>query len=152
MIDALELRLLRVAYRRAYGSPEMPSPDIIDELAHALKSQVAVNTDLRDESELFYEELATKRKDHASDETPAVTTNDDSFTGEEGLKSPLARDVDRQITIIERELSLIETGWFHVGHKRDVPRVPAMWDITATVGYGSPAKDVPASRNSPSPS
>lgn len=122
VIDPLELRLLRIAYRRAYGSPEMPSPDLIDELAHELKGQVAINTDLRDESELFYEYLAMMDKGYMELDDAAATTNDETFAGSDGLKSPLARDVSRQIAVIERELSMIEPGWFCVGRKRDVPK------------------------------
>lgn len=122
VIDTLELRLLRIAYRRAFGSDEMPSPDLIDEVAHELKSQIAVNTDLRDESELFFEELATKRGRKSNEDAEVVTTNDESFARRDGLKSPLARDVSRQIAVIERDLSLIEPGWFCVGRKCDVPK------------------------------
>ncbi|HTM53201.1 MAG TPA: hypothetical protein VL175_04205 [Pirellulales bacterium] len=121
VIDPLELRLLRVAYRRANGSAEMPDADMLDELAHVLKSQVAINTDLRDESELFFEELAAKRKDHNLNDAEALSTNDDSFVARDGVKSPLAREVTRQIATIEREMSMIGGGWFHVGHKHDVP-------------------------------
>jgi hypothetical protein len=39
VIDATELRLLRIAYRRALGSPEMPDPEFLNELAHELKNQ-----------------------------------------------------------------------------------------------------------------
>jgi hypothetical protein len=53
VIGTLELRLLRIAYRRAHGSLELPGPELLDELAHELKNQVIVNTDLRDESELL---------------------------------------------------------------------------------------------------
>src|SRR6185437_3836360 len=53
VIDATELRLLRIAYRRAHGVPDMPSPKFLDELAHELKDQFAANADLRNESELF---------------------------------------------------------------------------------------------------
>ena len=55
VIDATELQLLRVAYRRAFGSPEMPSQDLLEELAHELKDQQGMNADLRNESELFFE-------------------------------------------------------------------------------------------------
>ena len=55
LIDATELRLLRIAYRRALGVPDMPSPKFLDELADELKDQFASNADLRYESELFYE-------------------------------------------------------------------------------------------------
>src|SRR3984957_20293212 len=36
VIDATELRLLRIAYRRAHGASDMPSPRFLDELAHEL--------------------------------------------------------------------------------------------------------------------
>lgn len=122
VIDTLELRLLRVAYRRAFGSDEMPSPELMDELAHELKSQIAVNTDLRDESELFFEDLAAKRQSKSPEEAEVVTTNDESFVHRDGLKSPLAREISRRIAGIERDLSLIESSWFCVGKKSDVPR------------------------------
>ena len=122
VIDPLELRLLRIAYRRAHGSLEMPGPELIDELAHELKNQMAINSDLRDESELFYEYLSQKHQDYVEADAAVITVNDDSFTSREGVKSPLARDVSRQVARIERELASIGTGWFHVGRKRDVPR------------------------------
>lgn len=122
VINPLQLRLLRIAYRRAFGSPEMPSPELLDELAHELKNQAAINSDLRDESELFYEYEARKRQDYASLESEVVTANDESFAGRDGQKSPLARDISRQVALVERELGMIGPGWFRVGRKRDVPK------------------------------
>jgi hypothetical protein len=122
VIDTLELRLLRIAYRRAHGSPEMPDPELLDELAHELKNQVGINSDLRDESELFYENQSRKHQDYAQVEAEVVTVNDESFIARDGAKSPLARDVSRQVALIERELASIGTGWFCVGGKWDVPR------------------------------
>jgi len=122
VINPLELRLLRIAYRRAFGSPEMPSPDLLDELAHELKNEAAINTDLRDESELFYGYQAKGRPDYASFDAEVVTANDESFAGRGGPKSPLARDVSRQVALVERELGMIGPGWFRVGRKRDVPK------------------------------
>ena len=55
VIDATELRLLRIAYRRALGVADMPTREFLDELAHELKDQLASNSDLRNESETFYE-------------------------------------------------------------------------------------------------
>ena len=46
---------MRIAYRRAFGSPEMPDPEFLADLAHELKNQLPSNVDQRDESELFYE-------------------------------------------------------------------------------------------------
>ena len=88
MIDPLELRLLASPIG-AHGSPEMPDPDLLDEVVHVLKGQVAVNTDLRDESELFFEYLATKDKAYAALVDQAATTNDETFAWSDGLKSPL---------------------------------------------------------------
>ena len=122
VIGTLELRLLRIAYRRAHGSPEMPGQDLLDELGHELKNQVALNTDLRDETELFYDYQARKQQDYAHVETEVVTANDESFVGREGPKSPLARDVSRQVAVVERELVSIGTDWFRVGRKCDVPK------------------------------
>jgi hypothetical protein len=122
VIDTLELRLLRIAYRRAHGSPEMPSPELLDELAHELKNQVALNTDLRDESELFYERHANLSEGNVRHNAEIVTANDESFLSRDGAKSPLARDVSRQVAVIERELGRIGPGWFRVGGKRDVPK------------------------------
>jgi hypothetical protein len=122
VIGALELRLLRIAYRRAHGSPEMPGQELLDELGHELKSQVAINADLRDETELFYEYQSRKQADYARIEAEIVTVNDESFVGREGSKSPLARDVSRQVAVVERELLSIGSGWFQVGRKCDVPK------------------------------
>jgi hypothetical protein len=122
VIDPLELRLLRIAYRRAHGSAEMPGPELLDELAHQLKNQDAVNPDLRDESELFYEYQSQMHKNYADVDAEVVTVNDESFTAREGAKSPLARDVSRQVAVVERELAYIGTGWFQVGRKCDVPK------------------------------
>jgi hypothetical protein len=37
-------------------------------------------------------------------------------------RSPLARNVCREVEGIRRDLEQIGPGWFHVGGKRDVPR------------------------------
>ena len=126
VIDAAELRLLRIAYRRAVGSPEMPDPEFLDELAHELKNQFPSNSDQRDESELFYEFAQRGVRDFAEFDARVTTTNDDEVcNGPEALasaRSPLARNVCRQLDVIERDLARIRPGWFHVGRKRDVPR------------------------------
>jgi hypothetical protein len=122
VIDSLVLRLLRIAYRRAHGSPEMPDPELIDELSHELKNQVPVNPDLRDESELFYEFQGRHYHEFAELDAGTLTTNDESFAWREGPKSPLARDVSRQVEVTLRQLARIGGGWFHVGRKRDVPK------------------------------
>ena len=57
-----QLRLLRIAYRRACGSPEMPGPDLIDDLAHEIKKQIVATEDLKVESSLFYQDMFSSRK------------------------------------------------------------------------------------------
>ena len=69
VIDATELRLLRIAYRRTIGSPEMPDPEFLAELAHELKNQFPSNADQRDESELFYE-IANEESATSPNSTP----------------------------------------------------------------------------------
>lgn len=126
VIDAVELRLLRIAYRRALGSPEMPDPEFLNELAHELKNQSPSNADQRDESELFYEYTSRGIRDYAEFDARVATTNDEEVcNGPEALasaRSPLARNVCRQLDVIQRDLARIRPGWFHVGGKRDIPR------------------------------
>ena len=126
VIDPIELRLLRIAYRRAYGSPEMPTPEFLDELAHELKSQVASNADVQDESELFYQYQWQKHRDSPQLDAHVVTTNDDALITDPALPpreaSPLSRNVRRQVDVVLRELARVQPGWFHVGGKHDVPR------------------------------
>lgn len=125
VIDATELRLLQIAYRRAHGFPDMPSPDFLDELAHELKDQFAANADLRYESSWFYEFRGRDSKSARDLESRAVTTNDESFcsqAADPGDRSPLARNVCRKVEAIQRDLARIQSGWFHVGRRRDVPK------------------------------
>ena len=95
VIDATELRLLRIAYRRAIGSPEMPDPEFLAELAHELKNQFPSNSDQRDESELFYEFAQRGVRDFAEFDARVTTTNDEEVcNGPEALasaRSPLAQ-------------------------------------------------------------
>jgi hypothetical protein len=126
VINAIELRLLRIAYRRALGSPEMPDPDVLNELAHELKNQLPPTSDQRDESDLFYDYSSCGVHSYSEFDAKVTTTNDEEiYSGPEALesaRSPLARDVIRQIDVIQRDLAKIRPGWCHVGGKRDVPR------------------------------
>ncbi len=126
VIDPVELQLLRVAYRRACGSPEMPSPELLEELAHELKEQFASNADLRSESELFYDFEGQASKSFRELDKRIATTNDATFCGQPDSLgpdvSPLARNVCRKLGRIQHDLERIETGWFCVGRKRDVPK------------------------------
>ncbi|HTU27413.1 MAG TPA: hypothetical protein VMF30_18530 [Pirellulales bacterium] len=123
VIDPIELELLRVAYRRASGSGEMPSPEVWEELAHELKDQFALNADLRNESDAFYELEERGSKSFGALDARILTTNDLAFCDGGGRdQSPLARNVCRKLAMIERELAQIQPGWFCVGRKRDVPK------------------------------
>jgi hypothetical protein len=125
VIDATELRLLRIAYRRAHGVQEMPTPEFLDELAHELKDQFASNSDLRDESELFYEFQGRTSRSSKELDAHVVNTNDDAVCVDGEMtrdRSPLARNVCRKVKLVQNELASIQPGWFHVGRKRDVPK------------------------------
>ena len=77
VINATELRLLRFAYRRAFGFPEVPDPEFLNDLAHELKNQLPSNVDQRDESELFYEYHSHGIRDYPEFNAKVTTTNDD---------------------------------------------------------------------------
>ena len=125
VIDVTELRLLRIAYRRAHGASDMPSPAFLDELTHELKEQIASNADLRYESELFYELQGRASRSSQELDAHMITANDDTLCLDpEPMRdrSPLARNVCRKIAMIQNDLAMIQPGWFHVGCKRDVPK------------------------------
>ena len=125
VIDATELRLLRIAYRRALGVPDMPSPKFLDELAQELKDQFASNADLRNESELFYEYQSRVNRSSRELDAHVITTNDNTVCGDTSPaldRSPLAANVCRKIEMILDDLAAISPGWFHVGSKYDVPK------------------------------
>lgn len=126
VIDATELRLLRIAYRRAHGSPEMPSPDFLEELTQELKDQFGSNVDLQQESSLFYEYQWKTHPDARTFDANVISTNDNGVCLIPGLEarepSPLSRNVCRKLGSIQRDLDAIRPGWFHEGGKRDVPK------------------------------
>jgi hypothetical protein len=125
VIDATELRLMRIAYRRALGAPDMPSPRFLDELAHELKDQFASNDDLRNESALFYEYQSRVNRSARELDAHVLTTNDARVCGDPGPsidRSPLAANVCRKIDMIQEDLAEIRPGWFHVGSKHEVPK------------------------------
>jgi hypothetical protein len=126
VIDATELQLLRIAYRRAQGSLEMPSMELIDDLAQELKDQFASNSDLRNESELFYDFEGRASRNARDLDSRIISTNDADFCAPRDSAgpdvSPLARNVCRKLEMVQRDLSRIQPGWFHVGGKRDVPK------------------------------
>ncbi len=123
VIDPTELRLLRIAYRRAHGSNEMPDAEFLSELSHELKDQLPANPDLRLESELFFYQESRGSRAGSELDPKVITTNNEQFCyGPETKTSPLARNVCRKVETIQRDLSRIQPGWFHVGGKHDVPK------------------------------
>lgn len=126
VIDATELRLLQIAYRRAHGFPDMLSPEFLNDLAHELKDEFASNADLRNESQVFYQFEGDASREFRKFKARTITTNDAEFCTESSSPdrdvSPLARNVCRKIESIQRDLARIQPGWFNVGRKRDVPK------------------------------
>lgn len=126
VIDPTELQLLRIAYRRALGFQEMPPPDLLDELAHELKDQMASNSDLRNESELFFQFEGNKAANLPELDSRIITTNDAEFCNDlqkpDRRVSPLARNVCRKLEMVEGDLARIQPGWFHTGCKHEVPK------------------------------
>jgi hypothetical protein len=122
VIEPVELRLLRTAYRRAHGLPDGLPPEFFNELAHELKGQIPLNPDLQDETYFFYDAQWLRSQDLAQIDARIVSTNDDSPCVRPGLeRTPLARNVCRKVEWIQRDLARIHSGWFHVGGKRDIP-------------------------------
>jgi hypothetical protein len=125
------LKLLQMAYRRAYGSVEMPDAKLLDDLAHDLKKQVLSTEDLRTESLLFYQsQYAKLQKSYdglrrATSSTVGEQSVMPSGEGPDPLldtRSPLAREVTREVNDIVEDLRSIPTRWFGVGGKHDVPK------------------------------
>ena len=103
----------------------MPSPEFLNELAHEIKDQLASNSDLRDESDFFYESHGRDSRGGRDLDANVITTNDDDFCMNTDLSkehSPLARNVCRKVGAILNDLARIQPGWFHVGSKHEVPK------------------------------
>jgi hypothetical protein len=125
------LRLLQLAYRRAYGSTELPDAKLVDDMAHDLKKQILSTEDLRNETLMFYQSEYSKLEKSYN----ALRRNLHSTVGEQSMipdgdgldplidtRSPLAREVAREVNDILDDLRTIPTGWFGVGGKHDVPK------------------------------
>ena len=80
---------------------------------------------MRDATELFFEYEARDGGDPGRLKKQIVTTNDTNFWSQDATAgrelSPLARNVRRRIENLERDLGRIQSGWFYVGGKHDVP-------------------------------
>jgi hypothetical protein len=128
------LKLLQIAYRRAYGSAEMPDRKLLDDMAHDIKKQIVSTDDLKTESNRFYQSQITKQKSYDSLRRGTNSTVGDQAVvpaaGEPDLdidrKSPLAREVIREVNDIIEDLQVIPTGWFGIGRWRDVPKDACM--------------------------
>jgi hypothetical protein len=125
------LKVLQMAYRRAFGIEEMPDKNLLDDIAHDIKKQITSTEDLRTETALFYQSQYIKLQQSYNSLRQATS----STVGEQQImpgpgaadadldrKSPLAREVAREVTDLVDELQAIPTGWFGVGCWRDVPK------------------------------
>ena len=130
--DGDTLRLLRIAYRRALGSPEMPGPELLDDLAHDLKRVIGATEDLRAETFLFYQDRFSRDRrgfDALAAETDSTVGGQRFYEPDAGRdearlsrKTPLAREVAHGVDDIVEELREIGPGWYGVGGRRDVPK------------------------------
>ena len=131
IIHTNALKVLQMAYRRAFGSGEMPDKNLLEDVAHDLKKQITSTEDLRTETALFYQSQFAKLKQSYD----AVRTGTHSTVGDQRIvpdaeaadleidrKTPLAREVAREVSDLVDDLQTIPTGWFGVGSRRDVPR------------------------------
>jgi hypothetical protein len=125
------LKVLQLAYRRAYGIQEMPDKRLLEDVAQDIKKQIIMTEDLRTETALFYQsQFARLAKSYES-----LRRGTTSTVGEQALmpesdgpdldidkKSPLVREVAREVNDIVDDLREISTGWFGVGSRHDVPK------------------------------
>jgi hypothetical protein len=125
------LKVIQMAYRRAFGIDEMPDKKLLDDIAHDIKKQIISTEDLRTESALFYQsQFAKLEKSYSSVRRETNSTVGEQswipgpgqLDGDADRKSPLAREVAREVNDIVEDLQTIPTGWFGIGRKRDVPK------------------------------
>ncbi len=125
------LKVLQMAYRRAFGFQEMPDKKLLDDVAHDIKKQIVLTEDLRTETALFYQSQYARleRSYEALRRGTNSTVGDqrlvpDLGEPEENLdrKSPLAREVAREVNDVVEDLQAVPSGWFGVGRWHDVPR------------------------------
>jgi hypothetical protein len=124
------LKVLQMAYRRGLGFQDMPDQKLLDDVAHDIKKQIILTEDLRTETGLFYQsQFARLQKSYDSLRRGTKSTvGDQQVMPEVGAdpdldrKSPLAREVVREVNDIVEDLQSIPTGWFGVGRWHDVPK------------------------------
>jgi hypothetical protein len=139
--DDTTLRLLRRAYQIAvsYRAERDLDPDLMYDLAHSLKSQIATNADISLDTNLLDLVANTLIPDRTHDLRKSLnryvrarnfvlSANDRDFLQPAGpkttyiFKTALAREVTRQVEDVAGQYHDIPTGWFGWGRKRDVPK------------------------------
>lgn len=125
------LKVLQMAYRRAYGIQEMPDQKLLEDVAQDIKKQIVSTEDLRTETTLFYQsQYARLAKSYESLRRGTNSTVGDQHfmpdpAGPEqdlDRKSPLAREVAREVNDIVEDLQAVPSGWFGVGRWHEVPK------------------------------
>jgi hypothetical protein len=125
------LKVIQMAYRRAFGFPDMPDQDLLDDISHDIKKQISSTEDLRSETALFYQSQYVKLKqsyDSLRRATNSTVGGQRIMPGpgepdpDADRRSPLAREVAREVNDIVDDLRTIPSGWFGIGCKRDVPK------------------------------
>jgi hypothetical protein len=125
------LKVLQMAYRRAFGFEEMPDKNLLDDIAHDIKKQITSTEDLRTETALFYQSQFAQLKQsynslrHATNSTVGdqqIMPGEGELDPDADKKSPLVREVAREVNDIVDDLRTIPTNWFGAGCRRDVPK------------------------------
>jgi hypothetical protein len=125
------LKVLQMAYRRAFGFQEMPDKKLLEDIAQDVKKQIVSGEDLKTETALFYQsQFARLAKSYESVRRGTCSTvgdqplMPDSTATEPELdkRSPLVREVTREVNDIVEDLQAVPSGWFGVGRWHDVPK------------------------------
>ncbi len=78
------LRLIKIAYRRAFSIDEMPDAKLMDDIAHDIKKQIIATEDLKTETYLFYQSVFTDKGKSFNSLRRGTT----STVGEQGFVPP----------------------------------------------------------------
>jgi hypothetical protein len=125
------LRLITIAYRRAFSIDEMPDDRLLDDVAHDIKKQIIATEDLKTETYLFYQSGFNDRGKSFNTlrrGTTSTVGEQNFFPSQEGpdplldQKTPLAREVAHEVNEVVDDLHNVPMGWFGVGKKHDVPK------------------------------
>ena len=124
------LKILQLAYQRAYGSQQMPDADLIEDLA---RHQETGHRDRGPEDGIGHvlsESVHQGGKVIRFAETPneihrrrqPVVMPGAAPEPLDDHQTPLAREVAREVNDIVQDLQKVPVGWFGVGRKHDVPK------------------------------